>query len=233
MIEVRSITKQFGGLKALDDVSFTLPQGKIYGLIGPNGSGKTTLVNVITGFLMPDEGEVRFNGRRISGLKPHLIARIGITRTFQSPRVFPELTVEQNILVANPRLAEDEGRLDNLLRELNLAPMRGMSAGVLNFGQRKLLEMARVLSMDPSIIILDEPLSGLDLNTIRMIIDNINYMNSNLGKTLLIIEHNLDLLFSFTDQVIVLHNGRKVTEGPPNALKDDQIMHEVYFGARK
>jgi len=230
MMEVRSITKKFGGLVALDSVSFALPTGGIYGLIGPNGSGKTTLVNVITGFLAPDGGEVLFDGRRITGLKPHEIAGMGIARTFQSPRVFPNLTVEQNVLAANPELAEDKGGLEDLLRRINLTSMRRMPAGTLNFGQRKLLEIARALSLGPRLLILDEPLSGLDMESIKIIIDYCNYINSEMGETLLIIEHNLDMLFSLVDHVIVLNAGRKVTEGPPESVKNDPALHEVYFG---
>jgi len=233
MMEVRSITKKFGGLVALDSVSFALPTGGIYGLIGPNGSGKTTLVNVITGFLAPDGGEVLFDGRRITGLKPHAIAGMGIARTFQSPRVFPNLTVEQNVLAANPELAEDKGGLEDLLRRINLTSMRRMPAGTLNFGQRKLLEIARALSLGPRLLILDEPLSGLDMESIKIIIDYCNYINSEMGETLLIIEHNLDLLFSLVDHVIVLNAGRKVTEGPPESVKNDPALQEVYFGGLK
>jgi ABC-type branched-subunit amino acid transport system ATPase component len=233
MIEIRSITKKFGGLTALDSVSFTLPAGKIYGLIGPNGSGKTTLVNILTGFLTPDGGEILFNGKKISGLKPHIIARMGIVRTFQSPRIFPNLTVEQNILVASPRIAEDKDKLEDLLKRTNLISMRRALAGTLNFGQRKLLEIARALSLDPQFLILDEPLSGLDMDSIKIIIDYCNYINSEIGKTLLIIEHNLDMLFSLVDHVIVLSAGRKVVEGHPESVRNNPVLQEVYFGGLK
>lgn len=229
MLNVKAITKKFLGLVALNDVSITMDKKQIYGLIGPNGSGKTTLLNVMTGFLRPTSGLITIDDKKLTGLKPYQIAKLGIGRTFQLTRMFSDLTVEENVLAINLKL-KGSRKLDDLFETFNLQKVRNEKASVLSYAERKLLEIIRTLSLDPSVILLDEPLAGLDIEMIKATLKYIRYLNRELGKTLLITEHNLDELLNLADYIFVLHEGKKVIEGPPASIKDSSVVRDVYFG---
>ncbi|MEM3657862.1 MAG: ABC transporter ATP-binding protein [Candidatus Hadarchaeum sp.] len=222
------MTKKFIGVTALSKVSIDIKENKIFGLIGPNGSGKTTLLNVINGFLKPEEGQVKIKGKNTIGLKPHEIARMGVGRTFQFPRVFSKLSVESNILVSNPSL-ENTKKLNELLQMFDLMAVKNRLASDLGYGQKKMLELARAMATDAWILLLDEPLGGLDSKSIEKMLNCIKDINEQYGKVILVVEHNLDQLFSIADYVYVLHGGKKVEEGTPREIKSSKILHDVYF----
>jgi branched-chain amino acid transport system ATP-binding protein len=229
MLKVESVTKKFVGVTALSRVSIEIKEKGIFGLIGPNGSGKTTLLNVISGFLKPDEGRITYNGESLIGLRPHKIAQMGIGRTFQFPRVFPNLSVEENIAVANP-LLDGIQEYKELLQIFDLITLKDQLASSLGYGQKKILELARIMAMNPSFLMLDEPLAGLDSKMIKKMLNWIKELNSSFNETILIVEHNLDQLFSIADYVFVLHGGKKVEEGTPELVRQSKIVHNVYFG---
>jgi len=227
-LEVESVTKKFIGVTALSKVSMKIKERGIFGLIGPNGSGKTTLLNVINGFLRPEEGQVKLKGKNLVGLKPHVIARMGVGRTFQFPRMFSKLSVESNILVSNPAL-EGTQKLREILETFDLSKVKDKLASDLGYGQRKMLELARVLATDAQILLLDEPLGGLDSKGIEKMLNCIREINEQYNKIIVVVEHNLDQLFSIADYVYVLHGGKKVEEGTPKEIRSSKILHDVYF----
>ncbi|MHB1868650.1 MAG: ABC transporter ATP-binding protein [Nitrososphaerales archaeon] len=228
ILAANSITKTFGGLLALDNVTINLRAGKIHGLIGPNGSGKTTLLNLITGVIKPTKGKMIFKGSDITGKKPHTIAGMGIGRTFQIPRVFPNLTTKENVQA----VFKKSGNLsvDELLRIFSLDSERNVKASRLGYAQKKSLELARVMALNPEVILLDEPMSGLEVDTIHEMSKYIRELNETLNKTLLIVEHNLEELFSLSHHIFVLDHGVKLYEGEPEAIKDSEVVHAAYFG---
>jgi ABC-type branched-subunit amino acid transport system ATPase component len=230
ILEVREVTKRFGGVTAVNRCSLALAPGKIYGLIGPNGSGKTTLFNCITGLDPRDEGEIRFKGERIDGLKPHQVARHGIGRTFQIIRVFPELTALENLLVVtrNPyELAHRRAR--ELLQFVTLDRLQNEYAGNLSYGQQKLLEFSRVLMTDPELILLDEPAAGVNRTLLNELLATIGRLRDQ-GKTILIVEHDMKVVMGLCETVFVLDYGEKIAEGPPGVIQTDERVIEAYFG---
>ncbi len=230
ILEVRNVTKRFGGVTAVDRCSLALAPGKIYGLIGPNGSGKTTLFNCITGLAVRDEGEIRFQGERIDGLKPHRIARRGIGRTFQIIRVFPELTALENLLVVSPEpFAAAHRRAEELLRFVTLDRLQNEYAGNLSYGQQKLLEFSRVLMTDPELILLDEPAAGVNRTLLNELLTAIGRLRDQ-GKTIFIVEHDMKVVMGLCETVFVLDYGEKIAEGPPGVIQADERVIEAYFG---
>ncbi|MGA2973652.1 MAG: ABC transporter ATP-binding protein [Candidatus Bathyarchaeia archaeon] len=229
MLRVESIEKRFGGLTALNKVSINVEKGKIYGLIGPNGSGKTTLLNLVTGVLRPSAGKIYFKDTDVTGKSPHVITKIGVGRTFQIPRVFPELTVEENLLAIR-RNSISNVRLDEILNLVNLSEVRDMKAKTLAYGQKKDLELARTIALDTELLFLDEPMAGLDKSMIGAISNQIKILNKEMGKTLVIIEHHLEELMRLTDYVFVLDHGQKIEEGEPDAIRSSKAVHHAYFG---
>ncbi|MEK6666843.1 MAG: ABC transporter ATP-binding protein, partial [candidate division NC10 bacterium] len=194
ILEVRDVTKRFGGVTAVNRCSLALTPGRIYGLIGPNGSGKTTLFNCITGLDPRDAGEIRFKGARIDGLKPHQVARRGIGRTFQIIRVFPELTALENLLVVTREPFETaRRRAEELLRFVTLDRLQHEYAGNLSYGQQKLLEFIRVLMTDPELILLDEPAAGVNRTLLNELLAAITRLRDQ-GKTILIVEHDMKVV---------------------------------------
>ena len=228
ILTASSITKRFGGLTALDDVSINLGAGKIHGLIGPNGSGKTTLLNVITGVLKPTAGKMVFKGSDITGKKPHAIADMGIGRTFQIPRVFPNLTVKENVQA----VFKKSGKIspEELLQIFSLYDVKNVKSSKLGYAQKKSLELARVMALNPEVILLDEPMSGLEIDTIREMSKYVRELNESLNKTLLIVEHNLEELFSLSHHIFVLDHGVKLYEGEPESIRDSDVVQAAYFG---
>ena len=210
ILEIRDVTKRFGGVTAVNRCSLVLAPGKIYGLIGPNGSGKTTLFNCITGLTPRDEGEVRYKGERIDGLKPHRVARRGIGRTFQIIRVFPELTALENLLVVTREPFEAaRRRAQELLRFVTLDRLQSEYAGNLSYGQQKLLEFIRVLMRDPELILLDEPAAGVNRTLLNELLAAITRLRDQ-GKTILIVEHDMKVVMGLCETVFVLDYGEKI-----------------------
>jgi ABC-type branched-subunit amino acid transport system ATPase component len=214
----------------VNDCSLKVPSDRIFALIGPNGSGKTTLFNVITGFLSPESGRVRLNGSDITGRNPASIAKMGMVRTFQIPRVFANLTVEENLRVANSRILED--RLDELLELVALAEMRERNAGNLSYGQKKGLDLARALALSPSLVLLDEPTAGIEPAKIHSIVPQIREVHR-MGAGVFIIEHNMSVTMSLADHIYVLNSGVKIAEGTPQEIQSDERVIDAYFGRAK
>jgi branched-chain amino acid transport system ATP-binding protein len=248
MLTAHSITKTFGGNRAVDAVSFTIETGTITGLIGPNGAGKTTLFNCLAGLFRPTSGSLSLEGERIDGLSPDRIFAKGLARTFQIPRPFPEMTVLENVMVApldqrgerfwanwlTPgRVAAEERRLAAAARHwidfVGLSHLAHQPARILSGGQRKLLELARVLVAEPRLILLDEPGAGVNPVLLDQIVDRVVTLNRQ-GVTFLIIEHNMDLVMSLCRPIMVMAQGRLLTTGTAEAVRDDPRVVEAYLG---
>jgi neutral amino acid transport system ATP-binding protein len=230
LLTVERLSKSFGGVTAVNGVSFALEGGRIYGLIGPNGSGKTTLFNCITGLERADAGVVTFQGRQIDALKASRVARLGIGRTFQVIRVFPELTALENLLVVTrgPR-AEDERRGHEMLAFVKLEGLAGEYAGNLSYGQQKLVEFVRVLMTDPRLILLDEPAAGVNRTLLNDLLAAVRRLRDE-GRTILLVEHDMKVVMGLCETVFVLDHGEKIAEGPPGLIQADGRVVEAYFG---
>ena len=236
LLEVRGLTRRFGGVFANNDISFDVAAGSIVGLIGPNGAGKTTVFNLITGFLAPDAGEVRFEGRAITGLRPDLLNRQGVARTFQVLRPFPRLTVEENVMVgpiargeSMPRARE---RARHCLELVGIAHKGADLARGLSTGQRKRLEMARAMATQPRLLLLDEITGGVDQPSIPGLIALVGTLRDE-GTTLLVIEHNMRVIMELAEKVVFLHLGEKVAEGSPQEIARHPRVVELYLGSRR
>ena len=230
VLEVEGLHKHFGGVAAVDGVSLSLAAGRIYGLIGPNGSGKTTLFNCITGVERRDAGRVFLNGERIDGLRPWRIALRGIGRTFQIIRVFPELTALENLLVVTRgHLEEARSRAVELLRFVRLDRLQDEYAGNLSYGQQKLVEFARMLMRDPTLVLLDEPAAGVNRTLLNDLLEAVTQLRDR-GKTVLLVEHDMKVVMGLCETVFVLDHGEKIAEGPPGAIQADERVIEAYFG---
>jgi len=230
VLEVEGLHKHFGGVAAVDGVSLSLAPGRIYGLIGPNGSGKTTLFNCITGLERRNAGRVLLNGERIDGLPPWRIALKGIGRTFQIIRVFPELTALENLLVVTRgHLEEARARALELLRFVRLEALQDEYAGNLSYGQQKLVEFARMLMRDPTLVLLDEPAAGVNRTLLNDLLEAVRQLRER-GKTVLLVEHDMKVVMGLCETVFVLDHGEKIAEGPPGAIQADERVIEAYFG---
>lgn len=229
IFEVRNITKRFGSLQAISKCSFEVEERKIVGLIGPNGAGKTTLFNIITGYLSLDSGQVLLKGEDITGLKPYMIARKGIGRTHQITRVFPKMTLLENLILPAQKSDAKERALE-LLKLTELVDLREEYASDLSYGQQKLLSLMQVLMLDPFLILLDEPAAGINPVMQNKILALIHSLNDDMGKTFIIIEHDIDVIMGHCDKVLVLCFGEKIAEGTPDEIKCNEKVLCAYFG---
>lgn len=249
LLAARQLCKNFGGIRAVDQASIAVPQGSITGLIGPNGAGKTTLFNLLSNFIRSDSGEVIFDGQPIQHLQSHQIAQQGLVRTFQVARVLSKLSVMENMLLAAQnqtgenfwnvwfrakQTAKEERqqreRASEILDSVGLSHMAQAYAGALSGGQRKLLEIARALMVNPKLILLDEPAAGVNPTLINQICEHIHRWNRE-GMTFLIIEHNMDVIMSLCDRVWVLAEGRNLASGTPTEVQHDTRVLEAYLGS--
>jgi branched-chain amino acid transport system ATP-binding protein len=251
MLEVREVSKSFGGLMAVSRCSLNVQEGSIAGLIGPNGAGKTTLFNIITGFYRPDRGEILFKGEHIDGLAPHEIFKKRIYRTFQIAREFANMSVLENLMtIPGQQIGEKvwntwirQGsvrRQENAIKEkalevlkfVELLDLKDEYAGSLSGGQKKLLELARSMMADPMMVLLDEPCAGVNRTLMGKLIANIRKLRDEKKITFLIIEHDMDMVMSLCDPVIVMSEGRKLAEGKPEEIKKDERVLEAYLGGQ-
>ena len=243
IIEVSGVSKSYGGVKANHDISMSVEQGGITGLIGPNGSGKTTLFNSIVGYHPIDEGSIKYEGKEISDMKVPEIARLGMLRTFQQTRIYGAMNCVENMLISLPirkmgfmdnfkrNTAEDHERAEQLLDFVGLYEKRYLRAGSLSFGQQKLLEFAMALMNEPTVLLLDEPTAGINPTLINGLIDRLKRANSEFGITLFIIEHNMRVIMNMADKIYCLAHGEMLASGTADEIQNDQTVIDAYLGA--
>ncbi len=242
IIEIHSLRKNFYELIALKEVDLYVQRGELLGLIGPNGSGKTTLFDCVTGILRPTEGKVLFKGKDITGRKPHTVYRMGIGRTFQLVQLFPKMTVLDNMLLAIQesqgntlsrlfKIKEDENvkKALDVLDFLKIDHLQGNHAKNLSYGQQKLLDLGMVLMSDPDLVLLDEPLAGVNRSLAREINNRIRKLNEQ-GRTFILIEHDMKVVMDLCERIVVLDHGEKIAEGTPEEIKNNDQVLKVYFG---
>jgi branched-chain amino acid transport system ATP-binding protein len=233
LLEANEITKRFGGLVAVGNLSLSVDKGQILGLIGPNGAGKTTAFNMISGFYRADEGEIIFDGKEITGLRPDQICKLGLTRTFQVVKPFPNLSVLDNVMVGaynrtNDR-RESRKKAEEIIEFLGMQEMIGMTAGSLSVAHRKRLEVAKALATDPKIILLDESMAGLRPTETDEMIELVRQI-SRQGIALLLVEHVMKVIMSLADRIVVIHHGEKIAEGTPQQICQDKAVIDAYLG---
>jgi branched-chain amino acid transport system ATP-binding protein len=243
VLEVRELAKTFGGINAVNGVSFDVHDGEILGIIGPNGSGKSTLFNCILGQLTPSAGEVRLDGRAITGMRPSDLNLLGVGRTFQLLQVFPQLSVRENLILAGQehlgsiwsRLAGRPdagltGAANRMIEFFRLASVADERAGALSYGQQKLLDVAMAFMAGPRLVLLDEPAGGVNPTMLANLRERLRAINETARATFVVIEHNMEFVMSLCTRVLVLDEGRIIAEGAPETIRDNRDVIEAYFG---
>jgi ABC-type branched-subunit amino acid transport system ATPase component len=250
LLSLRGVEKVFGGLRAVDGASFSVTPGTVHGLIGPNGAGKTTLINLVSGLLAPTSGDIELGGRHIAGWAPHRIAALGVARTFQNIRLFPELSARDNVLVGQhlrrtpslparllmlPGAAREEAsardRAAALLARVGLADRVDEAARHLSYGQQRRVEIARALASEPGLLLLDEPTAGMNPLEVKGVADLIRQVAEE-GRSVLLVEHNVRLVMDVCDRITVLSFGKVIAEGTPAAVSADQAVIDAYLGGQ-
>ncbi len=242
VLRTEDVRKHFGSVRAVDGVSIEVREGEIVSLVGPNGAGKTTLLNLISGLLKPDSGRVHFLGRDVTGMRPSQLVRMGMARCFQISNIFEDLTVLENLLAAvhsiegriSPlrRYDEEEAveRAMAVLREFNLQDKAHLVPRELSHGDRKLLDVAIAYALNPKMILLDEPTAAMSVGEKRTTVRVIKKLRDQLGVTVLLVEHDLDVVYEVSDRIIVMHQGAILAEGRPEEVREDPKVREVYLG---
>lgn len=243
VLSIRNIDKRFGGIHAVRDVSFDVNQGDILGLIGPNGSGKSTLFNCILGQLQPNAGEVRVNGKNVSGMRASELNKLGVGRTFQQLSVFPKMSVLENIILAGqehqgsmlsrlfgPGDAGLSKEAELMIAFFRLEHLRHELAGSLSYGQQKLVDAAMALMARPNLVLLDEPAGGVNLTMLSSLKDRLIAYNAEFGTTFVVIEHNMEFVMSLCTRIIVLAEGTIIAEGTPEEIRSNQMVINAYLG---
>jgi ABC-type branched-subunit amino acid transport system ATPase component len=249
ILEVQALKKSFGGVMAVDGASFSIAEGSVTALIGPNGAGKTTVFNLVSGFLPADQGSIRFIGKPIERLRGDAVARAGLVRVFQTARVLTRMSVLENMMLAakdqpgerlgaalyaSGKVARREiaarAQAHKLLARLRLASLADEFAGTLSGGQRKLLELGRALMAEPKMILLDEPMAGVAPVLAEQLLEHLLDLRAKQGITLCVIEHDMDLVMSVSDHVVVMDEGRVIAQGPPKEIQTDDRVIEAYLG---
>lgn len=249
ILEATGLARRFGGVAAVDGVDLAVGEGELVGLIGPNGSGKTTLIDLVSGFQRPDRGEVRFAGQVVTGWRPHRLAARGLARTFQRVRLFPGLSVLENVVLgmhtaaaggevgrllglpgARHRDAAQAAGATDLLERVGLAGMADRPASALAYGQQRRLEIARAAAAAPRLLLLDEPVAGMNPSEVARLSELFRALNAE-GLAIVLVEHHLKLVVEICSRVVVLDEGRKIAEGPPRTVMGDPVVAEAYLGS--
>jgi branched-chain amino acid transport system ATP-binding protein len=244
IIETRDLSRYFGGLRAVDGVSLQVAEGALHSIIGPNGAGKTTLFNLVSGTIKPTRGDVFLHGRRITGTPLHRMSHLGIGRSFQITNVFPNLTIFENARLSAQAQGHDslkiwarastfrryEERAMEALQQVGLESKAGIAASVLPHGDKRKLELAILLAGDPEVLMLDEPTAGMASDQVPVLLDMIQQVRESTGKTVLLVEHNMNIVMNVSDRITVMHQGRVLAEGTPAEIRANEAVQHAYLG---
>jgi len=243
ILETDGLRKWFGEVRAVDDVDLTIEDGPLVSVIGPNGAGKTTLINLLTGRLVPDAGRIRFNGEDVTDLPVHVRVRRGIGRSFQLMNIFPRLSVFENVkipvlahlgrssqILADLQQPEVDGKVSEILKEVGLYEKKDLDGSALSHGDQRLLEISVALATEPKLLLLDEPTAGMNPIERVNVLQQIRRLTSEKKTTVVIVEHDMDIVFSLSDRIVVMHRGKILADGKPSEIRGDKNVAEVYLG---